>query len=87
MTDDLKAFREALRAAGQPYSLWGGRIVGIGLALLVVAQVSPWRAIAVLAVSLAVITVGWVLLIIAFVRRRRWAKAHPLREPPLSDAP
>ena len=87
MSDDLKAFREALRAAGQPYSLWGGRIVGIGLALLVVAQVTPWRPIAVLAGSLAVITVGWVLLIIAFVRRRRWAKAQPLREPPLPDAP
>ncbi len=87
MTDQLRAFREDLRAAGQPYSLWGGRIVGIGLLVLVIAQVTARYALSMLMVSLGIITIGWVLLIIAFVRRRRWAKAHPLHEPSLTDAP
>jgi hypothetical protein len=29
--------------------------------------------------------VGWVFLIIGVLRRRRWAKAHPLIMPGLSD--
>ena len=42
--------------------------------------------------SLPVIMVGWVFLVIAFIKRRQWAKAHPLhradpgRSSPLSDA-
>jgi hypothetical protein len=85
---ELKAFREELRAAGQPYSLWGGRVVGIGLLALVAAQVISNYALLALEASLVIIAVGWAMLIIAFVRRRRWAKAHPLQEPPLSsDAP
>ncbi len=87
MSDELKAFREALRAAGQPYSLWGGRIVGIGLLVLVIAQVTARYALLLLMASLAIITIGWVLLIIAFVRRRRWTKAHRLQESSLTDAP
>ncbi len=87
MSDELKAFREALRAAGQPYSLWGGRIVGIGLLVLVIAQVTARYALLLLMASLAIITIGWVLLIIAFVRRRRWTKAHRPQEPSLTDAP
>ncbi|HEY2660731.1 MAG TPA: hypothetical protein VGI79_13490 [Caulobacteraceae bacterium] len=87
MSDELKVFRDELRAAGQPYSLWGTRTVIIGLALLVGAQVMSSYALVLLMVSLVVITAGWVMLIIAFVRRRRWAKAHPLQEPSLADLP
>ena len=87
MTDDLETFRAQLRAAGQPYSLWGTRIVIVGLGLLVAAQVLSSYALVLLGVSLVVIAVGWVMLIMAFVRRRRWAKAHPLQEPSLADLP
>ncbi|MDR3509939.1 MAG: hypothetical protein P4L64_18785 [Caulobacteraceae bacterium] len=87
MNAELEAFRTELRAAGEPYNLWGGRIVGIGLALLVLAQVLSSYSLLLLYLSLAVMAVGWVMLIIAFVRRRRWAKAHPLQEPSLTDLP
>jgi len=94
MGADLEGFRAELRAAGQPYSLWGGRIVGLGLLVLVAAQVLMIRrqamsfgALGLIAGSLAVMAVGWVLLIIAFIRRRRWAKAHPLILTDLTSVP
>lgn len=94
MTGELDTFRRELRAAGQPYSLWGGRVVGLGLAVLVVIQALGMAKPELLmrfglllsALCVVVLAVGWIMLIIAFVRRRRWAKAHPLREPQLPDA-
>ena len=93
MTDELKAFRNDLRAAGQPYSLWGARIVGVGFALLVIIQVigltRPMMlmqfGLLLLALCIVVLGIGWAMLIVAFVRRRKWAKAHPLQEPSLTD--
>lgn len=94
MTSELETFRAALRAAGQPYSLWGGRIVGLGLLVLAGAQVlailqqaTSWITLLLIAGSLAVMAVGWVMLVIAFLRRRRWARAHPLTLPPLPPNP
>jgi hypothetical protein len=90
MSSELQAFRDALRAAGQPYSQWGARIVGFGLLFLVAAQVLAIRqqatselSLGLVALSLLVMAVGWAMLIIAFVRRRRWAKAHPMEPPPM----
>lgn len=85
MTSDLEAFRAELRAAGQPYSLWGGRVLGIGLLILVVGQVMSACALALVALSVTVMGAGWILLIIGFIRRHRWAKtqAAGLEPPPL----
>jgi hypothetical protein len=93
--EDLKAFREALVAAGRPYSLWGGRTVGVGLGFLVIVQilgtVQPTLlmryGVLLMLACLVAIAIGWGLLVFAYFRRRQWAKAHPLREPPLPDAP
>ncbi len=95
MTDELKIFRDQLRAAGQPYSLWGVRTVGLGLAVLVAINVLgtvrpnmlSQFGLLLLVLCVLALTIGWVMLIIAFVRRRRWAKAHPLQEPSLTDIP
>jgi Flp pilus assembly protein TadB len=89
MNAELEAFRDALRQAGQPWSRRGVTTVGVGIVGLFVSQVAPWREVAAasLLISLAIVVVGWVFLIIAFVKRRRWAKANPLVEPTLADIP
>ena len=95
MTDELQAFRDQLRAAGQPYSLWGARTVGIAFGLLVLIQIlgltqPKWLlqfGLLVFVVCLAVMAAGWVMLIIAFVRRRRWAASHRPIEPALPQQP
>jgi hypothetical protein len=92
---ELKAFREALVAAGRPYSLWGGRTIGVGLGFLVVVQilgtVQPTLllryGVLLMLACLVAIAAGWALLVVAFFRRRSWAKAHAPQEPPLADAP
>ena len=96
MNEALDAFRAELRAAGQPYGLWGGRIVGIGFGVLVVIQVLGMVqpkfllqfGLLLMALCVATIAVGWGLLIVAFVRRRQWARTHaPPAPPPLDSAP
>lgn len=92
--DELKAFREALVAAGRPYSLWGGRTVGVGLGFLVIVQilgtVQPTilmrYGVLLMLACLVAIAIGWAMLVVAYFRRRRWARDHPLPEPALSDA-
>ena len=87
MNEDLEAFRDALRQAGQPWSRRGVATVGVGIIGLVVSEVAPWKMVVLAALlgSLPVIAVGWVFLVIAFIKRRQWAKAHPLHEPTLAD--
>jgi hypothetical protein len=87
MNEELEAFKDELREAGQPWSRNGVRIVGAGILGLFVSQVAPWRTVVVVALlaSFAAIMVGWVFLVIAFIKRRQWARAHPLREPSLPD--
>jgi Flp pilus assembly protein TadB len=88
MTGELEAFRAELKAAGEPWQQRGIRIVLAGFALLVVAQVISAYAMLVLYLAVAVIAVGWAFMIVAFLRRRRWAKDHAnLTLPDLSDAP
>ena len=87
MNEDLEAFRDALCQAGQPWSRRGVATVGVGIIGLVVSEVAPWKMVVLAALlgSLPVIAVGWVFLVIAFIKRRQWAKAHPLHEPTLAD--
>lgn len=95
MTSDLETFRAELRAAGQPYSLWGVRVIGLGLAILagvdVLSNTQPkvlmQFGILIVAVALLTILAGGGLLIVAAVRRQRWAKAQRLVMPGLSDVP
>lgn len=90
MDPELEAFRAQLRAAGQPYSLWGGRTIGLGLALLAIAQVvaimrQALTPVAAVLISLAILVmaVGWVLFVIGFMRRHAWAKANRPQLPPM----
>ena len=91
MNQELEAFRDQLRQAGQPWSRRGVMTVGAGVVGLLISQIAPTRIVGVpllvvLALgSLAVIMVGWVFLVLAFLQRRRWAKANPLHEPTLAD--
>jgi hypothetical protein len=92
MTGEIDAFRAELRGAGQPWSRWGIWCSGLGMLLLVSAQligqlapVAAWF-FPVLGASLVLLAVGWVSLLVAFVKRRRWARAHPMILPGLSDA-
>ncbi len=89
MTSELNDFRERLQAAGQPYSLWGFRICFVGFAFLLVAQIYGRYTFVMLGVAVILLAIGWAALIVAFVRRRRWAKAQaadliPPPMPPLS---
>ena len=86
MNEELEAFRAALREAGQPWSRRGVATVGVGIVGLFVSQVAPtvW-VVYVALVSAAVVMAGWAFLVIAFVKRRRWARAHPIHVPTLAD--
>ncbi|MDR3510378.1 MAG: hypothetical protein P4L73_01980 [Caulobacteraceae bacterium] len=86
---EAAAFRDALRAAGQPWSRWGIRVAGAGIVALLALQLAPGvpYALYVLIATVAVIAVGWAMLIVAVVKRRRWAKANPVLDVPLADAP
>ncbi len=94
MDPEVEAFRAQLRLAGRPYSLWGGRAVGVGLGFLAVAQALAMttRGLALacmglLAAALVVMVVGWVLVIIGSMRRQRFARAHQASLPPIPPAP
>ena len=88
MSEELEAFRDALRQAGQPWSRRGVYTVGAGMVGWLVAQLVPqvWVAYVAL-VATVVVMVGWVFLVIAFFKRRRWARAHRPSEPPLPAEP
>ncbi|HEX4195898.1 MAG TPA: hypothetical protein VHZ26_00495 [Caulobacteraceae bacterium] len=90
MTGELEVFRAELRAAGQPWSRLGIWLAGAGMLLLVGAQlmgqiapIAPYF-FTVLGLSLVLLAVGWASLLAAFLKRRQWAKAHPLILPGLS---
>jgi hypothetical protein len=91
MTGELDVFRAELRAAGQPWSRLGLWLVGLGMLLLVgaqlIGQIAPIASyfFAVLGLSLVLLAVGWASLLAAFLKRRQWAKAHPLILPGLSE--
>ena len=87
MKDELEAFRDELRQAGQPWSRRGVAVCGAGILGLFLAQVAPGRlfVLCALLIAFVVMMTGWVFLVIAFIKRRRWARAHPLHEPTLAD--
>jgi hypothetical protein len=93
MNEDLEAFRDELQKAGQPWSQRGVQVCGLGVVGLLVSQVAPVKGggytllVALALASLLAIIVGWVFLVMAFLKRRRWARAHPLVEPPLTIDP
>jgi hypothetical protein len=86
---EVAAFRDALREAGQPWSRWGIRVAGAGILALLALQLKPDipYALYALVLALTVIAAGWVMLIMAFVKRRRWVKAHPVEDIPLTGTP
>jgi hypothetical protein len=96
MTGEIDVFRAELRAAGQPWSRRGVWTAGVGIIFLAALQTvllgtvelppvleATIPLLAILAI--AVIAVGWVFLVIGVVKRHRWARAHPLVMPGLSD--
>jgi hypothetical protein len=91
MTADetLGDFLAQLRAAGQPWNRWGIWGSFVGVFTLLALQVAHVRDIGVLegvfGVVIAVLAASWTCLIIAFVRRRRWEKAHPLVLPSMAE--
>jgi hypothetical protein len=87
--NEAEAFKKALKDAGQPWSGWGIRIVGVGIFALLALQIAtnvPY-AFYLLVLAVAVIAVGWVMLIVALLKRRQWIKANPVADIPLSEAP
>jgi L-asparagine transporter-like permease len=86
MNEDLEAFRDALREAGQPWSRRGVGAVAIGIVGLVISQVAPSTSVFYVAIASAIVVmVGWVFLVLAFLKRRRWARANPIHVPTLAD--
>jgi hypothetical protein len=101
MSPELQAFKRELDDAGQPWSRLGVRGVGVGLVGLLIVQLSfgagkvaiwltdwlPNAFFVLTGLAVAMIAAGWVLLIVAFVKRRRWEKAHVFEPPSLADTP
>jgi len=91
MTGEIDVFRAELRAAGQPWSRVGTWLAGSGMLLFVsavlIGQIVPIVSLffAVLCTSLVLLAVGWLCLLVAFVKRHQWSKAHPLIMPTLSE--
>jgi hypothetical protein len=87
--EELGDFLAQLRAAGQPWNRWGIWGSFIGVFSLLALQVAHLHDIGVIegvfVVVIAVLAVSWTCLIIAFVKRRRWEKAHPLTLPSMSE--
>ncbi len=86
---EVADFRNALNSAGQPWSRWGVRVAGGGIVALLALQLIPRVPYALYALigAVGVIAVGWVLLIMAVLKRRRWAKDHPIADVPLDHHP
>lgn len=101
MSVELQAFKRELDAAGQPWSRWGVRAITVGVIGLLIVQLSfgagkaaiwltdwlPNAFFILCGLAVAMIVGGWVLLIVAFVKRRRWERAHVLEPPSLTDTP
>jgi len=87
MSEEFEAFRAELREAGQPWSRRGVAVIAVGFIGLVVSQVAPSRTVDLGALlgSFVLIMIGWAFLVIAFIKRRQWAKANPIHEPTLAD--
>ena len=89
MTSEIETFRANLRAAGQPWSRRGVIIVTVGIVTLgvtqFVGQAAPFARLffPLLVGSTVLIAIGWVMLIVAVLRRRRWARTHDLAMPAL----
>jgi hypothetical protein len=88
---EIAEFRKALDEAGQPWARRGTRTVGAGVIAVLALQVAgmlgvglPYAVYLMIAL-LVVIAVGWVLLIMAMLRRRAWAKAHPMADVPMPE--
>jgi hypothetical protein len=92
LTSEIETFRAELRAAGQPWSRRGVILAAIGIVLLgvtqIVGQAAPFASLffPLLVGSTILIAIGWVMLVVGVLRRRRWARAHELSIPALSDA-
>ncbi len=92
MSSDIETFRAELRAAGQPWSRRGVIVAAVGIALLgvtqFVGQAAPFASLffPLLVGSTVLIAIGWVMLVVGVLRRRRWARTHDLSMPALSDA-
>ena len=86
---ELADFRNALNAAGQPWSRWGVRLAGAGILALLALQLIPQVPYGLYALigAVAVIAAGWAMLIMAMLRRRRWAKDHPIADAPSDHEP
>ncbi|HKT54153.1 MAG TPA: hypothetical protein VJP88_06855 [Caulobacteraceae bacterium] len=89
MSEDLEVFLAELRAAGQPWNRWGVRGSFVGVMALIALQVAGVRDVGVLeglfAAVVVLLAASWACLLVAFVKRRRWEKAHPLVLPPFSE--
>jgi len=92
VSSDIETFRAELRAAGQPWSRRGVIVAAVGIALLgvtqFVGQAAPFASLffPLLVGSTVLIAIGWVMLVVGVLRRRRWARTHDLSMPALSDA-
>ena len=94
MTDDITAFRAALKAAGEPWQQRGIKVCSSSFVGLVVAQLSAHFVdrltivLAIFAGAIVLLAIGWSFLIVAFVKRRQWAKEHgAMAMPDLPKAP
>ena len=89
MDQNIEAFRDQLRAAGQPWSRRGVFTCGAGVIGLLISNIAPSQPVSLVAliVSFAVMMVGWSFLVVAFVKRRRWSRAQRLTEPSLPEPP
>jgi hypothetical protein len=86
MSGEIQAFKAELRQAGQPWSGWGVFSFGVGLVGLLISQLvqtpmAVWLALG----SLAPVAAGWIFLVLAALKRRRWAKTHPIEVPALTE--
>ena len=89
--NELAEFRKALNEAGQPWSRRGVRTIGAGFVAILALNIAlmvgigvPY-AIYLMLAMLGVVSVGWVMMIMAMLRRRAWAKAHPIEDVPMPE--
>ena len=88
--EELEAFREALKAAGQPWQQRGVKTLFLGMGALLAAYLLPMVApsyiypAGALVLSVILFGVSFGMMLKAASLRRRWAKTHT---PVLPDAP
>ena len=78
MTSEIEVFRAELKAAGEPWQKRGVQVVAVGFVgcWSLLPMVASSYALLLLYLAIALFAGGWAMLIVAFLRRRRWAKAH-----------